>query len=179
MWVDLGFILLLAFRRGGYDELMRPTPNTKLFDHPILERPDRACAAILTGVVSLILSVILRWAGPLSEDGMQSLFVFSALLLTQTMAILLFYFGGSERDERPLRTQLPILGMLLMVLLPPLLLLCLPGFAAMLQCAPMTLTTMLLSLLCVPVYAALSFACARLRFRMRRLIQTYFPWRKG
>jgi magnesium-transporting ATPase (P-type) len=179
MWVDLGFILLLAFRRGGYDELMRSTPNTRLFDHPIRVRPDRVCAAVLTGIVMLLFSVILRWAGPLSAPGMQSLFVFASLLLTQTMAILLFYFGGSERDERPMRTQLPIIGMLLLILLPPLLLLCLPGFAAVLQCASLTLPVVLLSLVSVPIHAALCFACARLRFRMHRWITKYFPTQKG
>ena len=179
MWLDLGFILLLAFRRGGYDELLLPAKSAKLFDNPIRERPDRVCAAVLTGITVLILSAILRAAGPLAHDGAQALFVFTSLLLTQTMSILLFYFGGSERDERPIRAQLPILGMLFLILLPPLLLLCLPGFAGLLQCAPMSPLVLLLSLLSMLIYALLCFACARMRFKMRRLIRKYFPVQKG
>ena len=179
MWLDFGFVLLLAFRRGGYDELLLPARGAKLFETPIRERPDRVCAALLTGVAVLILSLVLRVAGPLAPDGTQMLFVFTSLLFTQTMAILLFYFGGSERDERPIHAQLPILGMLFLILLPPLLLLCFPGFSELLQCAPMSLLILMLAILSMPIYALLCFVCARLRFKMRRWIRKYFPVQKG
>jgi hypothetical protein len=179
MWVDLGFILLLAFRRGGYDELLLPAKGRMLFDHPIRVRPDRVCAAILTGIVVLVLSAVLHAAGPLASDGAQALFVFISLLLTQAMAILLFYFGGSERDARPIRTQLPILGMLLLILLPVMLLLCLPGFAGLLQCMPISLSVLVLSSLSMPIYAFFCFVCARLRLKMQRLIRKYFPMERG
>jgi cell division protein FtsW (lipid II flippase) len=95
------------------------------------------------------------------------------------MAILLFYFGGSERDARPIRTQLPILGMLLLILLPVMLLLCLPGFAGLLQCMPISLSVLVLSSLSMPIYAFFCFVCARLRLKMQRLIRKYFPMERG
>ncbi|MBQ7337652.1 MAG: cation-transporting P-type ATPase [Clostridia bacterium] len=174
MWVDLGFILLLAFRRGGEDELLLPARSARLFDAPVKERPDRVVAAVMSGILILTISAILLHSGVLLNTQQQMLFVFLSLLFVQTTAILLFYFGGGERDERPLQAHLPIFGMLLIVLLPPLIMLCIPSVASVLGCASMTLPILLLSAGAMVLYPILCYVCAKLRFRMRRFLRKHF-----
>jgi magnesium-transporting ATPase (P-type) len=164
LWVDLGFILLLAFRRGGEEELLISAKSERLFESPIRERPDRVIGAALCGVVILLLRLILR-NSLLLTPGADVTFVFLSLLTVQTTAILLFYFGGNEKDSRPLTAQLPVLGTLLLILLLPLLLLCSPQIAALCSCAPITLPILAAALVQALIYPALCYGCAALRVR--------------
>ncbi len=174
LWVDLGFILLLAFRRGGEEELLTPARSGRLFESPIRERPDRVCAAVLSGLIILLLCAMLRTSRLFAADGARELFVYLSLVTVQTTAILLFYFSGSERDSRPLASQIPVLGMLVFILLTPLLLLCFPGVAALLGCDTLTLPILAIAMLFALIYSALCYLFAALRFKVQRTLRRYF-----
>ncbi len=165
LWVDLGFAVLLALRRGGEDELLSRGQALLRSDRPVRARWDRVAASVLTGSLVLLLSVLLKAIGVLANEGEQVAFLFLCLLVVQITAFLLFYQNGTRG------IRLPVLGIVLLVTLLPLALLCISPVVRYLGCGSCRLPLLLISLAAAGIFLLCSLACAALRGRLKEWLR--------
>lgn len=174
LWLDLGFVLLLAFRRGGRYELCVPGRTSRWFRSPIQTGPTRVFASVLTGLTLLLLAGVADSAE--ASVGEIRLFLFCALAAAQIATMLLFYFGGNDQDRMPLSSLVPIAIYLTLIVVPPFVVLAIPSSAALLGCAPFHAAACLPLALGALLYPMLSYLCARLRLPIHRIRRRLRAW---